>query len=96
MMTPIPAVLSRLFSKGGSDGLGLEEDRTGAIEHFGAFLTAFIGAMGIGILFVLAHTNAISWKTFGYEVSAGAVILLTLLIVGTLFIKFKNADDSEF
>ncbi len=95
-MTPVPAILSRLFSQGGKDGFGVEDEGTGFIEHYGAFLTSFLATIGLGVLILLAHSQVISWKTFAFEISGGVVILFTLLSVYGVFVGLRNKinDDS--
>ncbi|KAL0491791.1 leptin receptor gene-related [Acrasis kona] len=75
---PVPEVFGRLASQ--ASDKEHPDDVTGW-EHLGGFLSSFIATMGIGILFILGHVKAITWETFGYEVSGGITILFTLLCV---------------
>ncbi|KAG2374388.1 hypothetical protein C9374_010958 [Naegleria lovaniensis] len=89
VMAPFPDIIARAFS---SRVEKEDEDDATVWEHFGAFLSAFIGTIGLGLLFVLAHTGIIQWETFAFEISGGIVILLTMV---ASFIVFKVAKRRE-
>ena len=94
-MTPIPLVLGRFFNSG-QDGFGVVEERTGFLEHFGAFLTSFMATIGLGILLLLAHSKIIGWKTFAFEISGGLVILLTIVVVLAISNRINKKNDDGF
>ncbi|EFC36584.1 vacuolar protein sorting 55 superfamily protein [Naegleria gruberi] len=92
IIAPFPDIIARAFSS----RFEKEDPEDATVwEHFGAFLTSFIATIGLGLLFVLAHTGIIQWETFAFEISGGIVIVATLFISFLVFTIAKRREDAE-
>eukprot|EP00818_Percolomonas_sp_WS_P010167 CAMPEP_0117449024 /NCGR_PEP_ID=MMETSP0759-20121206/7718_1 /TAXON_ID=63605 /ORGANISM="Percolomonas cosmopolitus, Strain WS" /LENGTH=149 /DNA_ID=CAMNT_0005241459 /DNA_START=73 /DNA_END=522 /DNA_ORIENTATION=+ len=95
LFAPIPDLLAKILSgvRGSSiDELFVDKPSVSLGEHMGAFFTAVLATLAIGLICILLHANVIPWQTFLFQLAGGLIIGVT--IVGGLaahrVLMFRN------